>query len=125
MCWEPGSDRACLNIDHVNPEAVDKLDRTGATTIAGFISSERVRKELEKASGGYGRRMLVAIQSKARDLHLQSGVPGLLGKYGEYLVKLSADGSTFEGSAKGQPAQWRKGERLGACDTAAVHEHDH
>ncbi|KAL3893630.1 MAG: hypothetical protein SGPRY_014097, partial [Prymnesium sp.] len=47
------------------------------------------------------------------------------GKYGEYVVKLSEDGSSFEGSAKGDPSNWRKGTRLGACNTAAVHEHDH
>jgi len=47
------------------------------------------------------------------------------GKYGEYLVKLSEDGTTFDGSAKGDPANWRKGTRIGASDTAAVHEHDH
>jgi len=47
------------------------------------------------------------------------------GKYGEYLVTLSADGETFEGSAKGDTSNWRKGKRLGKCDTTAVHEHDH
>ncbi|KAL1527985.1 hypothetical protein AB1Y20_009356 [Prymnesium parvum] len=47
------------------------------------------------------------------------------GKYGEYLVKLSEDGSEFEGAAKGDPSNWRKGKRLGNSDTSAVHEHDH
>jgi len=47
------------------------------------------------------------------------------GKYGEYLVKLAEDGSTFEGSVKGKESSWRKGRRLGACSTGSVHEHSH
>ena len=80
----------------VNPEAVDKLDRTGATTIAGLVGSERVRKELESASGGSGRRMLIAIQTKKNELHQQSGVTSLLVKYAEYYFRAGIPAPTTD-----------------------------
>lgn len=47
------------------------------------------------------------------------------GKFGEYELTLDAAGEKAEGSAKGDASNWRKMERIGVCDTEAVHEHDH
>ena len=48
------------------------------------------------------------------------------GKYGEYELTISEDGQYMEGSAKGQPDNWRTMRRLGDLGkVAAVHEHDH
>lgn len=48
------------------------------------------------------------------------------GKYGEYELTIAADGESMEGSAKGQPTNWRRAKRIQALgDAAAVHEHDH
>lgn len=48
------------------------------------------------------------------------------GKYGEYELVVSADGQTMQGSAKGQPDNWRRCRRLralGAVEEAHVHDH--
>jgi len=47
------------------------------------------------------------------------------GKFGEYLVTLAADGLSFEGHAKNDPTNWRKGKRLGASGGHVACEHDH
>lgn len=48
------------------------------------------------------------------------------GKYGEYELVISADGTSMAGSAKGQPDNWRKAvfvRKLGAVEEAHVHDH--
>ena len=39
------------------------------------------------------------------------------GKYGEYELTMAPDGESMEGSAKGNPEQWRKAARLRGLDT--------
>ena len=48
------------------------------------------------------------------------------GKYGEYELVISADGTSMAGSAKGQPDNWRKAvfvRKLGAVEEAHVHDY--
>ena len=48
------------------------------------------------------------------------------GKFGKYELTIAADGESMDGSAKGQPANWRKAKRLKALGTVAeAHVHDH
>jgi len=48
------------------------------------------------------------------------------GKYGEYELVMAADGETMAGSAKGQPDNWRKAQRLRPLgDVEEAHVHDH
>jgi len=48
------------------------------------------------------------------------------GKFGKYVLKMSADGKSMEGSAEGQPDNWRKAKRMRFLNNPAkVHEHDH
>ena len=41
------------------------------------------------------------------------------GKYGEYELKMAADGESMTGSAKGRPENWRKAERLRSLGDAS------
>ena len=62
--------------------------------------------------------------------HAESATPTLYinwGKFGEYELVVSEDGSSASGSVKGRPAQWRKMKNLGAlgADLRVYAEHDH
>ena len=48
------------------------------------------------------------------------------GKFGEYTLVMTADGTDMVGSAKGQPENWRKCKRLRALgNVEEAHVHDH
>ena len=49
-----------------------------------------------------------------------------LRRYGKYELKMDADGQKMEGSAEGNPSNWRKAERIEALGKVQpAHEHDH
>ena len=51
------------------------------------------------------------------------------GKYGEYELRMAADGLSMDGCAKGQPTNWRKATRTGdivhSGEDPHAHEHGH
>jgi len=48
------------------------------------------------------------------------------GKFGTYELTIAADGESMDGSAKGQPENWRKAKRLRSLgQVAEAHVHDH
>jgi len=49
------------------------------------------------------------------------------GKFGEYVLTVSADGESMAGCAKGQPDNWRKLKRLKEVGKGVeeAHVHDH
>lgn len=72
---------------------------------------------------------LLRSRSARRILNDETDTPKVeinWGKFGTYELTIAADGESMDGSAKGQPENWRKAKRLRSLgQVAEAHVHDH